>query len=486
MSTVVVACPRCDRRLGVPETHLGKRVKCPACGEVVATERPAAAAAPAEVPVARVARPALPAREFEPLRFGVRVKHDPSGALRGTYQAELSAEGLRLRKPKGTDVEAQFPVGTPAGAPGGGLLELRAKGRVLTLVVARANMYTGPLAEDIARFLAGELDALDAADYAVPWPLLGLAVLPIGIGIAGMYGGALGGGLGGGAAGGLMAANLAIVRRDRWPLAARVAACVGLNVIGYTALALVLVALAQAARQNQDQAPPPMAARPKPAPVVASEPKSKEVAPAPTPPPAEAAPAVWGTTEDPDGDCNVEVAGDSATIEVPGTVHDLAMPPGKANAPRVVRPVDGDFTAEVRVVGEVKPDGPPAMGYPVAYNGAGLYMRSSGGEMVRLERAAFVRGGRLTSYVNFELHRNAGRPDSFGANVPEGPIRLRLRRRGDQVLGEFSVDDGRNWRRMPPLLLRSSPPRVKAGVAAVNTAARPFTARLENLEIKNP
>jgi hypothetical protein len=260
---------------------------------------------------------------------------------------------------------------------------------------------------------------------------------------------------------------------------------VGLSLVGYAMLALVLVAVVAGARLAQN--PPPLAKGPPPAPAAAP----KEPAPAPKEKAAEAASsgelAGWGTPEDPDGDCQFQASGASATIEVPGTIHDLATPPGKANAPRILRPVEGDFTAEVWVVGEVKPTSPPAAGFGVAYNGAGLFFRSSGGEMVRLERAAFVRNGRLTTYVNFELHRTSGFPDSFGSGVAEGrPVRLRLQRRGDQMLGSFSTDDGTSWTVLPPKQLRSSPRRARAGVAAVNTAAKPFTAHLEGLTIRTP
>ncbi|HWE36944.1 MAG TPA: hypothetical protein VG406_10295 [Isosphaeraceae bacterium] len=475
MSTdVVVDCPQCGSRLRVPGAHLGKRVKCPACGTIVATVRPEAEAE--AVPAARPA-PRRPAREFEPLRFGVRVKYDPAGILKGSYQGELSAEGLVLRKPKRDEVEASFPVGTPVRSPGQGILELKGKGRVLTLVVARWNSYNERLADDLARFLAGEIDLIEGTDYDIPRPLLVLALLPIGIGAVGMSGGALGGGVCGGIAGGLITGNLAIIRRERWPMGVRVASCVGLSLVGYATLALFFVALAVGMRRAQPPAPP--AQGPTPRPVVAP----KAVDPGPK---AKAPEGGWGAVEDPDGDCEARVVGDAATIEVPGTVHDLAMPPGKANAPRILRPVDGDFTAEVRVVGEVKPTDPPAGAYGVAYHGAGLFLRSSGGEMVRLERAAFVRGGRLTTYVNFELHRTSGWPDSVGHAVADGPVRLRLQRRGDQMLGAFSTDDGASWTSLPPKQLRSSPPRVKVGVAAVNTAAKPFTAHLERLTIQTP
>jgi hypothetical protein len=49
-----IECPQCQRKLNVPETLLGRRVKCPSCGvEFEASETPSASApppAPAEEP----------------------------------------------------------------------------------------------------------------------------------------------------------------------------------------------------------------------------------------------------------------------------------------------------------------------------------------------------------------------------------------------------------------------------------------------------
>src|SRR5687767_5689900 len=63
--------------------------------------------------------------------------------------------------------------------------------------------------------------------------------------------------------------------------------------------------------------------------------------------------AGWGTWVDPDGDCAVSKAGDAVTITVSPAVHDLwpenPEPARRANAPRVLRDVRGDFSAEVTV-----------------------------------------------------------------------------------------------------------------------------------------
>src|SRR5262245_54434063 len=47
---VYVQCPQCERKLGVPDNLLGKRVKCPSCQTVFTAEEPGGAAAPPPPP----------------------------------------------------------------------------------------------------------------------------------------------------------------------------------------------------------------------------------------------------------------------------------------------------------------------------------------------------------------------------------------------------------------------------------------------------
>ena len=42
----VVNCPQCERKLRVPEDLLGKKVKCPTCGNTFTAEVPSAAPPP--------------------------------------------------------------------------------------------------------------------------------------------------------------------------------------------------------------------------------------------------------------------------------------------------------------------------------------------------------------------------------------------------------------------------------------------------------
>ena len=67
---------------------------------------------------------------------------------------------------------------------------------------------------------------------------------------------------------------------------------------------------------------------------------------------------------DPDGDCKFVVAKNALTIDAPAKDHNLTVESGVMNAPRLVRDIAGDFTAQVSVGGDFNPVGPStAAGY---------------------------------------------------------------------------------------------------------------------------
>ncbi len=118
----IVPCPQCQRRLRISADHLGKKLKCPACGQVILTDKAETTShrsAPAtggtsnlkgmrtgaeernkSLSGSRSAKglKAGPAdsdagagvgRKSQPVKFPVRVKHDPDRILKGGYLAEL-------------------------------------------------------------------------------------------------------------------------------------------------------------------------------------------------------------------------------------------------------------------------------------------------------------------------------------------------------------------------------------------------------------
>jgi regulation of enolase protein 1 (concanavalin A-like superfamily) len=191
----------------------------------------------------------------------------------------------------------------------------------------------------------------------------------------------------------------------------------------------------------------------------------------------------WGEASDPDGDCRIMLDGNKLTMQVPGTWHDLGAESGKLNAPRVLRPITGDFLAEVKVGGALRPGGQCTRPGGLPFQGAGLVLWYDPSNYLRLERAAIFREGRIVPYVTFEERRDR-QLEAGALEVPEGPTWLRLERRGDRILASAS-SDGRSWRGLP-LRKVDYPARVKIGVDAINSCNKPFTAALEDFRVFRP
>lgn len=189
----------------------------------------------------------------------------------------------------------------------------------------------------------------------------------------------------------------------------------------------------------------------------------------------------WGHWVDPDEDCAVEPTEVRLRIVVPAKAHDLSNELGLMNAPRVVRDVDGDFIAQVKVVGKVNPQGPSTIPVRPPFNGAGLFLAGNNGDFVRLERAAFERDGKVLTYLNYEQrdgdeHRNYG-----GVQLPNRDAYLRVERRGDELLSSVSLD-GIRWTPLPVVVLRGDQ-KISIGLAAISTSSTPFTAEFEEFAI---
>ncbi len=192
----------------------------------------------------------------------------------------------------------------------------------------------------------------------------------------------------------------------------------------------------------------------------------------------------WGTVVDPDGDCKIAPTGTILRIEVPGNLHDLNADISKMNAPRVLRAVDGDFVAQVKVVGAFQPGGKSTNPKSVPYNGAGLFVWSDANNYIRLERAAMLRGGKVTTIVNYEEREEGNRGAVHNVKIPAGTVYLRLQRRGGRVNAWVSLE-GRNWQALKPIDV-NWPPRVKVGISAINSNSEPFSLSFEEFSVKGP
>lgn len=197
----------------------------------------------------------------------------------------------------------------------------------------------------------------------------------------------------------------------------------------------------------------------------------------------------WGMAADPDGDCQFFLADRTLLIQVPGAkAHDLAAEIGRTNAPRVLQEVRGDFTLQVKVEGRFTPGSASSQAGRTGYNGAALVALADAKNVVTLARAVLHHeGGNKAPYANFEI-RSGGELKRIGLTgdqaLPQnGPVFLRLERRGNQFLGAVSTD-GVKWSTLEPKPVPADwPLTLQAGVAAISTSEEEFSPRFSKLQL---
>src|SRR5262249_54354515 len=134
--------------------------------------------------------------------------------------------------------------------------------------------------------------------------------------------------------------------------------------------------------------------------------------------------------------------------KVPGKPHDLSAEIDLVNAPRVLRDVEGDFTAQVTVHGPIRPKGASLVESRPPFNGAGLLVWQDRDNHLRLDRAAYLdANGRLVHYVNFELRKGGQIASQVGKWQFQLPLHLMLERRGATIHASVGYD-GKTWVRL--------------------------------------
>jgi regulation of enolase protein 1 (concanavalin A-like superfamily) len=193
----------------------------------------------------------------------------------------------------------------------------------------------------------------------------------------------------------------------------------------------------------------------------------------------------WDKPVDPDKDCKFIRDKDTLTIEVPGKDHDLGIERGLMNSPRLLRDVEGDFVAQVRVCGTFHPSNESTSNERLPFVGAGLLLMKDEKTYIRLERAALVKGGEVSTYANWEL-REDGKWVLAGAEnvqpLEDKPTFLRLERKGDKLLASIS-HDGKEWKELNPLDVKL-PAKLKIGVSAGGTSMDVFAPRFDQFQLR--
>jgi regulation of enolase protein 1 (concanavalin A-like superfamily) len=200
----------------------------------------------------------------------------------------------------------------------------------------------------------------------------------------------------------------------------------------------------------------------------------------------------WGMLIDLDNDCTVSPGEGKLTITVPGGTHDLNKQLGGMSAPRVLREVDGDFTIQVKVSGEFDPGDEAAKhnNRDIApFCSAGLLLWQDEKNYLRLERNGWCRDGKIGCYKPLiEYYRDSVPPPESEATLEQffkgQSTWLKFERRGNSVTASYS-HDGEEWTTAKEITVEL-PPRIQAGIAAVNTSTKRFSVEFEQLQITNP
>jgi regulation of enolase protein 1 (concanavalin A-like superfamily) len=186
-----------------------------------------------------------------------------------------------------------------------------------------------------------------------------------------------------------------------------------------------------------------------------------------------------GPLIDPDRDCKLSTDEEGFTIETPGKPHIIT--PEKANAPRALEKVTGDFVAEVHVPGEIRPGANPLKQFPFTFQGAGLLLWLDQENYIRLERTVMYEAG-SRHQVMVESFKGGKPGRTVNINVKGDKITLRMERHGGEINCTYS-SDGKTWlpiRRWAAGL----PPTVLVGVSASNISPKPFEARFTDFSLK--
>ncbi len=198
---------------------------------------------------------------------------------------------------------------------------------------------------------------------------------------------------------------------------------------------------------------------------------------------------LFGEPTDPDKDCKFELDGKKLRITVPATAHRLDADHKLGNAPRVVREVTGDFSAQVRVrlVPSEVPSPPAGQASPV-FNAGLLVAADAEGfayhgysRIVTTRREFFQLGSGVRLDTGFRTSIGGGVPNN---EAPLGALILRVVRTGGKLrMDSWTEVQPDKW---PTLHTQdvNFPKTVTVGLFAAHNAKFPFTAEFDDFSIR--
>jgi regulation of enolase protein 1 (concanavalin A-like superfamily) len=187
----------------------------------------------------------------------------------------------------------------------------------------------------------------------------------------------------------------------------------------------------------------------------------------------------WGKLIDPDKDCKLTAAGNTLTITVPKTWHDLTYQGDdtKRNAPRVLRPVNGDFKLQVKVEKFPLPKPDTSSNGKANFVSAGLLIWQDDKNFIRIERGSAGEA----PFVWVEVFQDGQSAETKAHPLEDKDAWLRVTRSKDRLTVETS-EDGKEWTEVHSTDVKL-PAAIKAGALAINTTTKEFAPKLVDLTL---
>jgi regulation of enolase protein 1 (concanavalin A-like superfamily) len=176
----------------------------------------------------------------------------------------------------------------------------------------------------------------------------------------------------------------------------------------------------------------------------------------------------------------VSADAEGVTLIVPGKAHVFDPTVEEKTAPRALTEVDGDFTVQVKILGNIRPGTKPLnKKLGMTFQGAGILLWQDNSNFLRVERTSTFMRERVQQ-IRVETCKD-GKPGGARpvALRNEAPVILRLERRGSEVVITYSYD-GKTWLPVVKSLAVPFPAKLNVGISASNLSPRPLSARFED------
>ncbi len=188
---------------------------------------------------------------------------------------------------------------------------------------------------------------------------------------------------------------------------------------------------------------------------------------------------------DPEGDCKLRQENGKWLVDVPGVYHDLWPKKGKVNAPRILRDVEGDFTAQVKIPGMIsaeKGSAIPGLASSAAFRAGSLLIWQDENNFARMDRAGMNKDGKDYSFCYYHIFKDGDRIVQESRALKNIDTDFRLERRGGKIKAAYSQDGGKSWRSLSTKNFEFKG-KLEAGVAVLNTTNKPLTVEFAGFSV---